>query len=165
MRFSELEMLRQAFIILPVFDEVQSAGFHTAAHVLNALVYQEFAGALVTDAQISADGTGRLDLDLPDVDNKRLRELEPRLNSLIRDSLEVHMSYISRADVLATPGLVRTADAYPDTPEDAVRAVEIGGLDRQVSGDTHVDNTGECRPIRFTKIENKGRRNRRIRMA
>jgi misacylated tRNA(Ala) deacylase len=138
---------------------------HTAAHMLNALVFQQFAGALVTGAQINGDGTGRLDFDLPEIDNDLLRALEPSLNALIRDARDVRTFYLSRAEVRATPGLVRTMDAYPETSEDAVRVVEISGLDRQVCGGTHVDNTGECRQIRFTKIENKGRRNRRIRFA
>lgn len=138
---------------------------HTAAHMLNALVFQEFSGALVTGAQINGDRTGRLDFDLPDVDNDRLRALEPRLNALIRNSLEVRAVYMSRAEVLSTPGLVRTLDAFPDTPDETLRVIEIRGLDRQVCGGTHVANTGECRPIRLTKIENKGRRNRRIRLV
>ena len=102
---------------------------------------------------------------LPDVDNNLLRALEPHLNRIISDSLEVRTFYVSHVEVQAMPGLVRTLDAYPDAPEDSVRVVEIRGLDRQVCGGTHVENTGECRSIRFIKLENKGRRNRRIRFA
>src|SRR5262249_3622479 len=53
---------------------------HTNAHVLNALVFQHFQGALITGAQLNDDGTARTDFDLPDVDNDRLRALEPELN-------------------------------------------------------------------------------------
>jgi Ser-tRNA(Ala) deacylase AlaX len=49
------------------------AQLHTSTHILNALVFQEFQGALVTGAQLNADGTARLDFDLPDADNDRLR--------------------------------------------------------------------------------------------
>jgi misacylated tRNA(Ala) deacylase len=45
---------------------------HTGTHVLNALVYQQFAGALVTGAQLNDDGTARMDFDLPEADNDRL---------------------------------------------------------------------------------------------
>ena len=51
------------------------ASLHTTSHVLNAFVFDEFAGALVTGAQINGDGTGRMDFDLPDVDNDRVRAL------------------------------------------------------------------------------------------
>ena len=37
---------------------------HTDAHILNALVYQQFRGALVTGAQLNDDGTVRVDFDL-----------------------------------------------------------------------------------------------------
>ena len=47
------------------------ASLHTTSHVLNAFVFDEFAGALVTGAQINGDGTGRMDFDLPEVDNDR----------------------------------------------------------------------------------------------
>src|SRR5947207_3070635 len=53
---------------------------HTATHVLNACVFGTFDGALVTGAQMLADGTARMDFDLPDAENDRLRGLEPALN-------------------------------------------------------------------------------------
>ena len=53
---------------------------HTDAHILNALVYQQFRGALVTGAQLNDDGTVRVDFDLPDADNDRLRASEPSRN-------------------------------------------------------------------------------------
>ena len=37
------------------------------------------------------------------------------------------------------------------------------GLDRQACGGTHLSNTGQSTPFRIGKIENKGKRNRRIR--
>jgi misacylated tRNA(Ala) deacylase len=53
---------------------------HTDTHILNALVFQSFSGALVTGCQINADGTARMDFDLPAADNDLLRGLEPLLN-------------------------------------------------------------------------------------
>src|SRR5262245_58906293 len=57
---------------------------HTATHVLNALVYQAFDGALVTGAQLNDDGTARMDFDVPEADNDRLRAREPAINDVIR---------------------------------------------------------------------------------
>ena len=55
----------------PAFEMMTQ--LHTGTHVLNALVFQEFRGALVTGAQLGDDGTARMDFDLPDADNDRLR--------------------------------------------------------------------------------------------
>ena len=43
-----------------------------------------------------------------------------------------------------------------------VRLIEVAGVDLQACGGTHVARTGEIRTVRVSKIENKGRRNRRI---
>lgn len=51
---------------------------HTDTHVLNALVFQQFDGALVTGVQMAEDGTARMDFDLPGADNERLRGLGGR---------------------------------------------------------------------------------------
>src|SRR5262249_46552945 len=37
---------------------------HTLAHITNSVVFQNFGGALLTGAQLSADGTFRIDFDL-----------------------------------------------------------------------------------------------------
>jgi len=46
-----------------------------------------------------------------------------------------------------------------------IRIVEITGLDRQACGGTHLGATGASRGLRILKIENKGRHNRRLRIA
>jgi misacylated tRNA(Ala) deacylase len=139
---------------------------HTGAHLLNALVYQQFNGALVTGAQLNGDGTSRIDFDLPDADNERLRALEGAINDAIRQDLAVSDSYIP-IDVASTqPGLLRSRSvAPPPTADGLVRIVEIGALDRQACGGTHLVSTGQSRPVRVLKIENKGRHNRRVRIG
>ena len=63
-------------------------------------------------------------------------------------------------------GLIRTRSVMPPpTADGTVRVVEIGTLDRQVCGGTHLVSTGRSRPIRVLKIENKGRHNRRVRIG
>jgi misacylated tRNA(Ala) deacylase len=46
-----------------------------------------------------------------------------------------------------------------------VRLIEIEGVDLQACGGTHVRSTGEIGAVRVGKIENKGRRNRRINLS
>ena len=63
-------------------------------------------------------------------------------------------------------GLIRTKSAMPPhTLDGMIRVVEIEGLDRQACGGTHLASTGRSGPIRIVKIDNKGRSNRRIRIA
>ena len=142
------------------------AQLHTDTHLLNALVYDRFAGALVTGAQINGDGTARMDFDLPGADNETLRGLEAALNAIIEEAAEVRAIYVPVAEAESTPGLIRSLSvAPPPTPDGHLRVIEIVGVDRQACGGTHLANTGQSLPVRITKVENKGRRNRRVRLA
>jgi misacylated tRNA(Ala) deacylase len=163
---SDADVRGAVHVVIDVAHRLRVAQLHTDTHILNALVYRQFQGALVTGAQIAADGTARMDFDLPEVDNDALRKLEPALNELIRAGLPVQASYVTAAEAAATPGLIRSAAvAPPPTPDGRIRIIDIEGLDRQACGGTHLSNTAESGPVRITKVENKGRHNRRIRLA
>jgi misacylated tRNA(Ala) deacylase len=139
---------------------------HTDTHILNALVFREFDGALVTGAKISADGTAHMDFDLPDVDNDRLRALEEPINDVIRAGLRVSTTYVTVDEASRSKGLIRSLSVTPPPTEDGrFRVVEIEELDRQACGGTHLNATNESRPIVIQKIDNKGRRNRRVKIA
>lgn len=154
----------QVRVTIDADHRLRVASLHTTSHVLNAFVFDEFAGALVTGAQINGDGTGRMDFDLPDVDNDRLRALEGPVNDVIARQVEVTTTYVPVADATPESGLMRSMSvAPPPTPDGTFRIVDIAGVDRQACGGTHLTNTGQSRPIQITKIENKGRHNRRVR--
>jgi misacylated tRNA(Ala) deacylase len=139
---------------------------HTLAHVLNALVYTGFGGALLTGAQLSADGTFRVDFDLSSADSERLRALAGPLNEVIRQDLPVRTSYMPFDEAKGIPGLFRSKSVSPPPGDDGtVRIVEIAGLDRQACGGTHLISTGQARPARILKIDNKGRQNRRVKVG
>lgn len=139
---------------------------HTDLHIVNALVYQSFNGALVTGVQMNEDGTARIDFDLPEADNDRLRALEPAINDVIRQDLPVREVQVGEAQAASEPGLIRSRSvAPPPSADGTVRIVEIVGLDRQACGGTHLASTGASRPLRILKIDNKGRHNRRLRLG
>lgn len=139
---------------------------HTDTHILNALVFRHFQGALVTGAQLNADGTARMDFDLPDADNDRLRALEREINEVIGQDLAVRYAYVPEAEALAERGLVRNRSVAPPPAADGtVRLVEIVGLDRQACGGTHLASTAASGPVRILKIDNKGRHNRRVKIG
>jgi misacylated tRNA(Ala) deacylase len=143
---------------------VRVASLHTDSHILNALVFDRFPGTLVTGAQINADGTGRMDFDLSQIDNDVLRGLDAGVNDVIVGGVEVRSVYVDAGEADVTTGLVRSLSvAPPPTPDGKLRVIDIDGVDRQACGGTHLSNTLQSAPFRVTKVENKGKRNRRIR--
>jgi misacylated tRNA(Ala) deacylase len=149
----------------PAFRQLMRE-LHTGLHIVNALVYQSFNGALVTGVQMNEDGTARIDFDLPEADNDRLRALEPAINEVIRQDLVVRDTLVTQARATDEPGLIRSRSvAPPPTADGQIRIVEIVGLDRQACGGTHLASTGASRPLRILKIDNKGRHNRRLRIG
>ena len=142
------------------------AQLHTDTHILNALVFQKFAGALVTGAQLNADSTARMDFDLPEADNDRLRALEPEINDVIRQDLALRYDWVAADALTGEAGLIRCRSVAPPPAADGtVRIVEIVGLDRQACGGTHLASTGQSRTVRILKIDNKGRHNRRVKIG
>lgn len=139
---------------------------HTVAHIVNAVVFEAFGGALLTGAQLQADATLRVDFDLPGADNTRLRALDGPINDIVRQNLSVTAGDMPWDEAVAIPGMFRSKAVAPPRGDDgSVRIVEINGLDRQACGGTHLASTGLSRPVRILKVENKGRHNRRVRVG
>ncbi|MDP9069289.1 MAG: alanyl-tRNA editing protein [Actinomycetota bacterium] len=142
------------------------AQLHTATHILNAFVFQRFDGALVTGAQIYGDGTARMDFDLPGAQSEDLRSIEHDINDVIRGGPDVRSIYMAAEAAAAIPGMIRSRSvAPPPTSDGRLRTIEILELDQQACGGTHIANTAMSPPVRIAKIDNKGRHNRRIRLA
>ncbi len=131
---------------------------HTCLHLLCSIV----PGA-VTGGQV-ADGRGRLDFDVPGSSLDK-EALAARVNALIAEAHPVGARWISDDELAAQPELIRTMSVKPPTGMGQVRLMEIPGVDLQPCGGTHVGNTAEIGPIAVTKIENKGRQNRRVIIA
>jgi misacylated tRNA(Ala) deacylase len=131
---------------------------HTCLHLLSAVV----PGA-VTGGQIS-DGKGRLDFDIPGAGLDK-DEITAKVNALIAAGHDVVPRWITDEELAARPELVRTMSVKPPTGQGRVRLLDIAGVDLQPCGGTHVRNTAEIGRIEVTKIENKGKQNRRINVA
>ena len=131
---------------------------HTCLHLLCAVV----PGA-VTGGQIS-DGKARLDFDVPgeSLDKGMITE---KLNALIAADHPVTPRWITDEELAAQPDLVRTMSVKPPTGFGKVRLLDIAGVDLQPCGGTHIRQTGEIGRVEVTKIENKGRQNRRINLT
>jgi misacylated tRNA(Ala) deacylase len=135
---------------------------HTALHLLCSLI--PFP---VTGGSIGADES-RLDFDISDADAVDKDDLTERLNVLVAADHPVSTRWISDDELADNPALVRTMSVKPPSGTGRVRLVAIGEdgrIDLQPCGGTHVRSTGEIGGLVVTKIEKKGRQNRRIRLA
>lgn len=128
---------------------------HTCLHLLSAVVPFPVTGGQVND------GKGRLDFAIPE-SNLDKEEITAELNRLIATDSLVADDWITDEELAANPELVKTMSVQPPTGAGKVRLIRVEGLDLQPCGGTHVANTSEIGPVTVTKIESKGRQNRRV---
>ncbi len=131
---------------------------HTCMHVLCSVIEGDVTGGQV------GDGKGRLDFNLPDTRLDK-EEITAALNRIIEEDHPVASRWISDAELQGQSDLVRTMSVKPPMGTGRVRLMDIAGVDLQPCGGTHVQRTGEIGRVVVTKIENKGRQNRRINLT
>jgi misacylated tRNA(Ala) deacylase len=127
---------------------------HTALHLLGSLLPYG-----VTGGNISARKS-RLDFDTHEAIDKE--DITRRLKELIDANKAVSFRWITDAELDAQPDLVRTMSVQPPRDSGEVRLLEIEGIDLQPCGGTHLKSTGEVGMVRVSKVENKGKHNRRV---
>ncbi|MBI2137194.1 alanyl-tRNA editing protein [Candidatus Woesearchaeota archaeon] len=160
--FVDREGLKQGDLVHCVLDWERRYALmrgHTAMHVLSAIVHRT-TGALITGGQIEIGGC-RIDFSLEDFDREKVAAYVKEANDAISRNMPVRMYFMAREEALKVPGMVKLANAVPPDVSE-LRIVEIGDVDRQADGGTHVANTSEVGRIEIVKIENKGKSNRRI---
>jgi misacylated tRNA(Ala) deacylase len=132
---------------------------HTTMHLLCAVL----PGIYATGNQIGAEKS-RLDFDLPEPPTKEW--LTERLNALVAEDHETGSTWITEAELDANPTMVRTLSVQPPRGAGRIRLVRIGPADAPVDlqpcGGTHVRRLAEIGRVEVTKLESKGRQNRRV---
>lgn len=129
---------------------------HTGLHLLCAAV-----PCGVTGGQIGAIKS-RLDFDPGELTLDK-EEITETLNTFQQGNHDVTTSWITDDEMDANPELVRTMSVKPPRKGGRVRLLKVGDeVDLQPCGGTHVKNTSEIGKLRVSKIENKGKRNRRV---
>ena len=135
---------------------------HTALHVLSAIVWRDF-GAKVTGGNMEP-GRARMDFELDNINVEFGREVEDRLNAALGSGHPVAVRFLPRAEALQDPDLIRTKVNLIPEFVDPIRVIDIGDIDRQADGGTHVADTSEVGPVRVVKTESKGKGNKRMRI-
>lgn len=135
---------------------------HSGLHVLCGVVFRDF-GALVTGGNMQP-GEARMDFNLPEVPPDFKSGLEDAVNAEIVADRRIDVRVLPRDAALAIPDIVRTQAKLIPHDEPEIRVVDILGLDVQADGGTHVASTAQVGRVQVTKVESKGKANRRVRL-
>ena len=127
---------------------------HTCLHLLGSVLRYPVTGGNV-DALRS-----RLDFDMPESPDRD--SVTAELNALIARDLAVGSYWVTEEVLDARPELVRTLSVSPPRGAGRIRLVEVPGVDLQPCGGTHVRRTGEIGKVQVSRIDKKGRLNRRV---
>ncbi|KND20741.1 Ala-tRNA(Pro) hydrolase [Pannonibacter phragmitetus] len=130
---------------------------HTALHIICAVLKTK-----ITGCQIGAEES-RIDLDMPEPPERET--IEAAIREAVGRDMAVSMEWITDEELDANPGLIKSMSVSPPRGNGKVRLVRIGeDFDLQPCGGTHVSRTSEIGLVEITKMEKKGKLNRRIRI-
>jgi misacylated tRNA(Ala) deacylase len=135
---------------------------HTALHVLCGVIWNEWR-VPVTGGNMEPLAA-RMDFEfdpVPDGFGPRIEEL---VNAELAADRPIEVQFLPRDTAVQDADLIRTkVNMIPESVSE-IRVVDIVGLDKQADGGTHVRSTAEVGRITVTKLENKGKGNKRVRL-
>jgi misacylated tRNA(Ala) deacylase len=136
---------------------------HSGLHVLSGVVFRDF-GALVTGGNMEPL-EARMDFNLPEVPPGFRDAVAGACAAEILADRAITTTTLPREQAFADyPDLIRTATNLLPPELTTVRIVDIVGLDTQADAGTHVASTKQIGGIEVTKVENKGKGFRRLRI-
>ena len=128
---------------------------HTAMHVLGSLIPAPVTGGQVGETK------SRLDFDVGEHKLDKF-ELTEQMNARIQKDATLEISWVSDAFLDEHPEVVRTMSVAPPRGVGDIRMIRIIDVDYQPCGGTHIRRLSEIGPVVVSKIENKGKQNRRV---
>ncbi len=137
--------------------------YHSAIHVMDGIVTKKHGDqGLLTGGQIYED-RARIDMDMQEFSREIVESILQDCNQFMGESHRVYQKEISRDEALKMENLARTEPGRQLINSlDTVRLIVIDDLDEQADGGTHVSNTMEIGKLVLSKIQSKGKRNKRI---
>ena len=137
--------------------------YHTSIHLIDAVINMnpDYNG-MITGSQIY-ENRARVDFSMEDLSTDLAISILEGANEEIGKKRDLIVKYITKEEALSIPNLARTKPGRDLINSiDIIRVVEIVGLDQQADGGTHVKNLSEIGRIKFSKMENKGKNNKRV---
>ncbi len=135
---------------------------HTACHILSVVCPYPVTGAAVGEDE------SRIDFDMSAIpyplDKATATE---QMMAIVNANHPVYLQWITDEELAANPDLVKSKNVRPPVGLGRVSLVCIGensSIDSQPCGGTHVSETQEVGPVYISKIEKKGKENRRFRI-
>ena len=135
---------------------------HTALHVLCGVIWNEWK-VPVTGGNMEPL-SARMDFEFDPVPEGFGPRIEELVNAELAADHAIVVEFLPRDTAIHDADLIRTkVNMIPEGVRE-IRVVDIVGLDKQADGGTHVRSTNEVGRIRVTKLENKGKGNKRVRL-
>lgn len=135
---------------------------HTALHVLCGVIWNEWR-VPVTGGNMEPL-SARMDFEFDPVPEGFGPRIEELVNAELAADRPIEVQFLPRDTAVHDDDLIRTkVNMIPESVRE-IRVVDIVGLDKQADGGTHVRSTAEVGRIRVTKLENKGKGNKRVRL-
>ncbi len=132
---------------------------HSACHLLSVVCTFPITGAAVGEEE------SRVDFDMPATIDRH--DVTRDMMALVNAAHPITLQWITDAELAANPGIVKSKNVRPPTGSGRVSLVCIGensSIDSQPCGGTHVANTREVGLVHISKIEKKGKENRRFKI-
>ena len=136
---------------------------HSALHVLCGVIWHEWR-VPVTGGNMEPL-SARMDFELDPTPENFGPRVEELVNAELAADRPIEVTFLPRAEAVLDEDLIRTkVNLIPESVTD-IRVVDIVGLDKQADGGTHVHSTREVGRLEITKVESKGKGNKRVRVT
>jgi misacylated tRNA(Ala) deacylase len=138
---------------------------HTALHVMDAVVVKNYSNGQITGGQIY-EHKARIDFDMEGVSKELVEKIIAETQKIVDEGHPIKIRNLTKEEAAKVPGLARTVPGAELLKRlEVVRVVDIGEIDFQLDGGTHVANTKEIGKIKLIGYENKGSKRKRIEIA
>ncbi|MER5176336.1 MAG: alanine--tRNA ligase [Candidatus Nitrosocosmicus sp.] len=125
---------------------------HTSTHIINQSSKNILGSWVWQNSSFKEEAYARLDITHHSALNKlEIQEIEKKANEIIEKNLPVHINVFDRGIAEQNYGFRIYQGGV--VPSNNVRIVNIGGVDIEACGGTHVFNTGEIGFIKILKTE------------
>jgi misacylated tRNA(Ala) deacylase len=135
---------------------------HTAFDILCGVVWRDWKAHVIGGN--TEPLRGRMDFEFETLPAELVAQIEERVNAEVAAARPILVRVLPRAEAFQIPDLIRTKINLLPEGIQAVRIVEIQGLDLQADGGTHAATTREVGRIGVAGYESKGRINKRIKL-